>query len=282
MEYVEFFDSLQSFSETINSRPTNKPFKDYYRDDLPSMRGGDHYTKFSGTESFAEADKLMLGGDYESLKKLKEVNLPTTIKRDSAYKTQVRKSVCGSLPNVPLYLRGVPTNMLDFRKTKVPGKTVNMIVNNTTNFLVSAENIVRVGALIAASIKEIEEKGIRVNLYTINPLRGKSKEDKIALVIRLKKAESPLNMLNIAYVMVNPSFSRRHCFRFLETIPVKKIDSEFTKRYGFVFSLSEYINQTDDKRLQLFKDAIKLSVNDLCEIEDDNEVVSAIISQLKM
>ena len=62
MEYVEFFDSLQSFSETINSRPTNKPFKDYYRDDLPSMRGGDHYTKFSGTESFAEADKLMLGG----------------------------------------------------------------------------------------------------------------------------------------------------------------------------------------------------------------------------
>lgn len=282
MEYVEFFDSLQSFSETINSRPTNKPFKDYYGDYPNSMREGDCHTKFSGTESFAEADKLMLGGDYESLKKLKEVNLQTTIKRDSVYKTQVRKSVCGSLPNVPLYLRGVPTNMLDFRKTKVPGRTVNLIVNNAVSSEESAENIVRVGALIAASIKDIEEKGIRVNLYIVKTLRGESSKDRIALVIRLKKAESPLNMLNIAYALINPSFNRRHCFRFLETIPVKEIESCFVAHYGYLFPLSKCINQTGNKRLQLFKDAIKLSVNDLCKIKDDNEVVSAIISQLKM
>lgn len=282
MEYVEFFDSLQSFSETINSRPTNKPFKDYYGDSPLSMREGDWHTKFSGTESFAEADKLMLKGDYESLKKLKEVNLPTAIKRDSVYKTQVRKSVCGSLPNVPLYLRGVPTNMLDFRKTKVPGRTVNMIVNNAVNSGESAENIARAGALIAASVKDIEEKGIRVNLYIVKTLKGESSKDKIALVIRLKKAESPLNMLNIAYALINPSFNRRHCFRFLETIPVKKIESLFVAHYGSLFPLSKCINQTGNKRLQLFKDAIKLSVNDLCKIEDDNEVMSAIISQLKM
>lgn len=282
MEYVEFFDSLQSFSETINSRPTNKPFKDYYGDYPNSMREGDCHTKFSGTESFSEADKLMLGGDYESLKKLKEVNLPTTIKRDSVYKTQVRKSVCGSLPNVPLYLRGVPTNMLDFQKTKVPGRTVNLIVNNAVSSEESAENIVRVGALIAASIKDIEEKGIRVNLYIVKTLKGESSKDRIALVIRLKKAESPLNMLNIAYALINPSFNRRHCFRFLETIPVKKIESCFVAHYGRLFPLSKCINQTGNKRLQLFKDAIKLSVNDLCKIKDDNEVISAIITQLKM
>lgn len=280
MEYVEFFDSLQSFSETINSRPTNKPFKDYYKDDLKlvSMRETDSIVAFSGTKSYAEADRLLREGDYENLNKLKAVNLQGTPKQNSEYKTQVRKSVCGSLPNVPLYLRGVPACMLDFRRTKVPGRTVNLIINIAFDYNVSVEDIVKTGAIIASAIKEIEGKGIRINLYAL--YSSAYLKDSIIGVVNLKRAESPLNMLNIAYPLINPSFLRRTAFRFTETVPVKKLPSSIVRRYGDVRTIKNIFNNTSDKRLQSFKDSIQLDLGELCQLTEE-EIISSINSQLK-
>lgn len=282
MEYVEFFYSLRHLSDTINSRSTNKPFKDYYRTDssLPSILESDGRTMRTGTKSYAEADSLLREGDYESLKMLNEFNLPNNIKRTSMYKTQVRKSVCGSLPNVPLCLRGVPTNMLDFRRTKVPGRTIDIIVNAGVGKHVSAEDIIKAGSLITSAIKEIEERGIRVNLYTIICSKGDD-GSVVEMVVNLKKSESPLNMLGIAYPLINPSFLRRIFFRFLETIPVKELDIHYIQCYGSVVSVEDCISKSSNPRMLSFKEAIKIDLSDLCDLPAST-IKQTIISQLKM
>lgn len=257
MVFFEAFDTLQNFADTVNKREVNQTFKNSLYELQSQIEGEVH--KF-GTENFTEANNLLCTGDNSNLSKLKSANIKS-ISHSSDYiknMLKIEKNVCGCLPNIPLYLIGAPNNMLNFKRTPVKSRILNLVVNLVVGYKTTTDEIIEAGSNIASIIKELEKNKIRVNLYIACFV--KSKTDYIGALINIKKSSSPLNMLNITYPLINPSMLRRHFFRYIETVPVK-IDKGYTENYGHVTSFNTMLKQ--EPKLNKFKDAVIIDIQNM-------------------
>lgn len=258
MVYFETFDTLQEFASTINKRKINSTFKTV--ENCKSQRESERNTEITGTASYPDADSLLFSGDNENLAKLKRANVKSMMHSNdyTANMLKAQKHVCGCLPNIPLYLIGVPNNMLNFKRAPAKSKIINILVNIAVSYDITANQIIEAGANISSIIRELEKNGIRVNLYA--SCFANRKNDYIGFVINLKKSSAPLNMLNITYPLINPSMLRRHYFKFVETIPAK-ISSKFVGSYGQVISFNTMLKH--EPKLNKYKDAIIIDMYDM-------------------
>ena len=226
-DFAETFPSLGAFLNTIDSRPTNKVFVDDKTE--CSKTNGESFTT---TKSYEEASGLMIHGDSTNLDKLVAVDgVDLSQLRGEKKVNRQQKSVCGGFPLVPVYLTGVPKNMLASKKITTKTKVINIIYNISVPGSLEASSIVKAGANMVSIIRYLEKNGIRVNLYTIWATWNKETCHRCAFFVKIKDAGAPLNLLNIAYPLINPSMLRRHGFRWLETIPTK-IPKSYTYGYG--------------------------------------------------
>lgn len=256
MVFFETFDTLQNFADTVNKREVNQTFKNSPYE-LVSQVEGD-IQKY-GTESFLEANNLLYTGDNSNLSKLKSANIKSISSNDyTKNMLKIQKQVCGCLPNIPLYLIGAPNNMLNFKRTPVKSRILNLVVNLAVSHKTTTNEIIEAGSNIASIIKELEKNNIRVNLYIACFLT--SKTDYIGVLINVKKSSAPLNMLNIAYPLINPSMLRRHLFRYIETVPAK-INKEYTKYYGHIIGFNTMLKH--EPKLNKFKDAIVIDIQNM-------------------
>lgn len=257
MVYTEIFDSLQSFAQTINNRGINPMFEHHCYSQIED----EEYTKTVGTKSYLEANNFLLTGDSNNLNKLKDKDVDIKKISSNDYTKnmlKIQKQVCGCLPNIPLYLIGAPNNMLNFKRTPIKSKIINMLVNIAVPHNITAKEIIKAGANIASIVRELEKNGIRVNLYV--SCFVKKSNDYIGFVANIKKSSAPLNMLNIAYPLINPSMLRRHYCRFLETIPVK-ISERFLGSYGDVIPFNTMLQH--EPKLNKFRDAVIIDINNM-------------------
>ena len=257
MIYIESFDNLQNFATTIKNRKENSVFAKHPELLISQLDGR---AEKVGTSSYEEAESLLQNGDKTNLAKLKRANVKNMIQSNSytANMLKAQKHVCGCLPNIPLYLIGVPNNMLNFKRTPAKSKIINILVNIAVSYDITANQIIEAGANISSIIRELEKNGIRVNLYA--SCFANRENDYIGFVINLKKSSAPLNMLNITYPLINPSMLRRHFFRFVETIPAK-ISSKFVGNYGQVISFNTMLKH--EPKLNKYKDAIIIDMYDM-------------------
>lgn len=256
MRYFEKFDSLTDFQRAIDSRSINPVFKDL---PLSSQTG----TKsFTSTESYEEASKLMICGDASNLDKIKSANISGLKSNDKSFAMQIERAVCGCTPNVPAYINGIPTSMLNFRKIQKSTKIINIAVSGSVSFDIEASDVINASASIASIISSIERKGFRVNLYV--SFGASEQRDNIGVLIRIKKSSSPLNMLNIAYPLINPSMLRRHFFRYIETYP-NKISSDFLWGYGRPSDCNDEIKKAiPDIHILTLRELLNTDTQDIC------------------
>lgn len=255
MVHTEIFDSLQSFAQTINNREIN-PMFEYH---CYSQTEDKNRVKKVGTESYSDADNLLFTGDNKNLTKLKKANIKSISSNDyTKNMLKIQKQVCGCLPNIPLYLIGAPNNMLNFKRTQTKSKVINILVNIAVSYDITAKEIIEAGANIASVVRELEKNGIRVNLYI--SCFSKKSNDYIGFIANIKKSSAPLNMLNIAYPLINPSMLRRHYFKFVETIPVQ-ISEQFLGSYGEVVSFNTMLQH--EPKLNKFKDAVIIDMQEM-------------------
>jgi hypothetical protein len=227
-DFAETFPSLGVFLSTIDSRPMNKVFADY---EIECSKTGSK--SFTTTKSYEEASELMIHGDSTNLDKLVAVDgVDTSRLRGSKKVNRLQKSVCGGFPLVPVYLTGVPKNMLASKKIVTKTKVINIIYNISVPGSLEASNIVKAGANMVSIIRYLERNGIRVNLYTIWATWEQKSNHRCAFFIKIKDAGAPLNLLNIAYPIINPSMLRRHGFKWLETIPIEIPKGDYICGYG--------------------------------------------------
>ena len=227
-DYSEVFNSLSAFNNALKDRPVNPVFKNAQHSQIDSI----HYREFTKTKSYDEASELMLHGDSTNLGKLVAVD-GVDLSRLRGYKivNRQQKAVCGGFPLVPVYLTGVPKNMLASKKIAIKTKVINIIYNISAPGSLKASSIVNAGANMVSIIRYLEKNGIRVNLYTIWATWDKKSGHRCAFFVKIKDAGAPLNLLNIAYPIINPSMLRRHGFKWLETIPTK-IPDRYCLGYG--------------------------------------------------
>ena len=183
-------------------------------------------------------------------------------------RNKLYNSPCGFMPIVPKVLAGDPNNMLAVKKESYRStKVINIIYSMSCSCDVSADKILNNSAKLVEVICQLEKNGYRINLYTGDNARFKRLDTHTAFIVKLKDSGQYLDPLKIAYPLVNPSFLRRHAFKWLETFP--KFDA--CGNYGCAMNGEQFREFMKDK----FKNAVVLSYYDIYG-KDTKEIIKMI------
>lgn len=257
------FNSISEFLEYIEKTPTNNAFSK--RNSLSSKRLDRKYSPWSGTQTYGEAFDLLRSGWTVGAKNL-EIKLKK-VSKISGTDMRLRNfvDVCGYQAIVPLYLQGVPCNMVNRKMVPMKQKVI------TINRIVSCSSSVRSETLENESIKcfqiirKLEQSGYRVNLNLL------MSSGHACVKIKLKSAGEKLNISKLAFPLVHPAMLRRMFFRFIETYPT--YPGSYTFGYGEVPNEEEFRKVCGEKEILLptllkgktEEEIVKLSVDELLE-----------------
>lgn len=220
------FSSLEDFYKYITNTPLNDTFK-FER--LSSVTADE---SFCGTKSFEEAVELFKNGWSEMSERLSN-RLKAEGKFEPTMTYRNVQSVQGYHPIVPLYLMGIPNNMIT--KKMVPMKQKVVTLNKSLNYSsrVKTEQIVEESIKAFRIIQKLESQNYRVNLNLVIGASGSmwnSSGEKYFIKIRLKSANEKLNISKLSFPLVHPSMLRRLYFRFIEVHP--PVSKSFLHGYG--------------------------------------------------
>lgn len=202
-KYFYEFNSMSEYLDFINSR-SNMSFH------LSHLTN----TKFYGKESYKEALDLAKHGWTEvSAELTKKLNVNVS---SMDYRRTVQKffSQAGYQAVVPLYLQGVPNNMVNQRMVPIKNKVITIVKSVGFRGLESAEKIKEESLKTLYLIKMLESMGYRINLYTLNGFRLGCRDYFVR--VKVKSASEKLNISKLAFPLVHPAMLRRLNFRFRE------------------------------------------------------------------
>lgn len=165
-------------------------------------------------EEFDAAFKKLLNGDQANAAKIKAQG-DILAKGKGKGVPQFELSVRGCLPSVPNYLRGVPKNMLNVRREPRHKPVIDMFVDSSIYDGIDVDKVAAFSARLANVIAATERAGVRVNLY--NACIGKDGHDVYGYVVKIKEASSPLNLLNIAFPIMNRAMCRVVFIHWIDT-----------------------------------------------------------------
>lgn len=226
MKYiVKKFDSLNEYSRYLKSDMSDL-FKKY------GHAASEECTKsFTGTSSFEEADNMLKFGDLENLKKIKAELSKIQVNGGGETKyTETYRSFVGYAPHVPSYVSGQPKTMLRkrvVRETDV--KIVNIMYSSAASCGVDARDILETSVNVMNFIHSLEKQGYSVNLYTM--IATSKGNETVSQIVKIKSSDDYTNLSKVVYPMVNPSFLRRHFFKFME-VTEGITNKDFCHSYG--------------------------------------------------
>ena len=258
-DFLEKFESISEFQRAINTREVHE----FYKDILSS----ENATKtFTGTESYEEAENLLLHGDKSIAAKLVECNGK---RMNEAKKNTIYNSPVGFVPNIPNYLSGRPDNMFAVKtQTYKSCKVLNVCVNSAVSFDVTTKDIIAFNQKLLNVVYTLEKRGYRLNLY-VGVVAEFSKSKNIgACFIKVKDSGKLLNVTNVAYPLCNASFLRRHFFKWVETN-----GKTFARSYGCITprnesekAIRQLFNRTKNISLIITSDMLYYSESEIMNV----------------
>lgn len=258
-EIIEF-GSLKEFYDYISTTPTNN-FFDGTRS-LASKGRSKYDIGFTQTKSYQEAVNLLKDGWSDMAAKLVQKLKVAESKMQPSMKQRIINSVAGYQAIVPLYLNGVPTNMVNKKMTPIKQKVITIDKSINYSCAITSEQIMEESIKAMQIIKKLESQGYRCNL---NVVLGVFKNNRrIMAKVRVKSANEKLNVSKLAFPLVHPSMLRRLFFRFIEVYP--RITNGFVWGYGTpakTYDLKRAF--PDDVILPAF---IEKDINEIKTIED--------------
>ena len=229
-ESIEY-GSLQEFYDYLINTPFNEAF---CWSNHSSVSGSKHFTQ---TESFQEAVELFKNGWSDMASKLVQRLKVIENKTEPTMKPRTTLSVCGYQAIVPLYLQGVPNNMVN--KKMVPIKQKVITLNKSIDYSsgVNADTIIEESIKAMQIVKKLEAQGYRVNLNIVLGSTAGYQSKQFIVKVRIKSANEKMNISKLAFPLVHPSMLRRLFFRFIEVYP--NITKSFVNGYGAPATSSE-------------------------------------------
>lgn len=231
---VETFDSVTEFARIISTRKPNRAFakalrfKEFGWRDFSSVDGDKSSTC---TASFEEAQNLLQHGDRENCKQLLKARGTVSVTGDAVTRS-IRRGYVGGAPCVPAAILGHPRAMYNREKRITKQPVINLYGLVFMPHCFTCESIIAGGRKLLSLVVYLEQRGIRVNLYTVKGIKT-SRGKQAFCVVKIKDCTMPLNTQLVAYPLVNPSYNRRHSWRWTETSPCTNY-AGFTDGYGFV------------------------------------------------
>lgn len=258
-EIIEF-DSLQEFYNYICDTPFNFAFRWAKHS---SVSNGKSFTK---TENFEEAVQLFKNGWSDMATKLVQQLKVAENETQPTMKPKPTLSVCGYQAVVPLYLNGVPNNMVSKKMVPVKQKVITLNKSIDYSAYVSVDEIIEESIKAMQIVKKLEAQGLRCNLNIVLGARAGYGEERRQFIvkIRIKSANEKMNVSKLAFPLVHPSMLRRLFFRFIEVYP--SVTKKFVGGYGHPATSSELRNAF--KGEYLLPNFIKKDVQKITSIED--------------
>lgn len=201
------FNSIKEFENYLASGKTQEGMNEDSKD-------GDK--SFTHTNTYDEANNLLLYGDYKLKKKIEGMGVAKLKANLNKYvvRRQIYTSVQGFAPNVPNYIAGVPNSMINARMKHVKQNVVTVFYNCAVSGFTDAKDITEAVAKLCCALIRLEAQGIRVNLYA--GTLGSASGQKACFSVKIKSSGQPFDTLKMMYPLAHPSFNRRHKFRFVE------------------------------------------------------------------
>jgi hypothetical protein len=237
--FITNFNSISELVVYCKTAPINtNVFKG-----LQSVKGDYHFTQ---TSNYDEAVNLLLNGWENGASKLtKELRIAN---KNTKEIQKTVNDIVGFIPNVPLYLQGVPQNMVNKKSVKVKQKVITLLKGINYHGGIKAEQILKDSVKFIQIVQAIEAKGIRVNVevvswvtdneYALDPLKASGEE--IFMRVPIKKASERLNLSKMSFPLLHPSFLRRIIFRARET-ELRVTNSYFGRGYGYSVMAGKFV-----------------------------------------
>lgn len=260
MQIYEQYGSVLELSDTLSK---NKSYKVWEAHSPFTTMSVERLKSWAG-ETYEDSMKYLATGDADKAKKIKaqgEILAEATTGKIP----RIEVAVQGCIPCVPNYLRGVPTNMLKIKREHTQKPVIDMYVDCTIYDGIDTDEVAKAGAKIANVITATEMAGVRVNLYAICGVS--KKDDQMSMCVRIKDANSPLNLLNVAYAICNRAFCR--C-TFLKWMEIKS--KKYIKLYGSPMSINR-IKQT------FGLDGVCLSMIDIVNADSSIEEITKQVNE---
>ena len=218
--YAFDFYSVPDMRDYIATMPLGQNFEER------SHKTSRERTKFTGTSSYAAAERLLDYGCPDIAEKLaKTVCKAQKIELKNSF---VRQQA-GFVPVVASWLCGDPQSMLAVKRQRRQARVIDAYVCCSYSCDISTDAIIKAQSRALSLVRGLEESGLRVNLWVFFAVAGSGRE--FAFYLRLKNAEEKLNILKLSYSLCHPSFLRRHFFALLERTAAADIES-LSRNYG--------------------------------------------------
>lgn len=207
---LEKFNSVYEFENAINTRPTNEAFTE-----CASKTKGDEY--FYQTSNYDEANDYLLKGWNAKIEELRGAMEKFSSKIVVERKRQI-KSVQGFLPCVPNAIRGVPKAMYSYSKVqeKQKRRTLHLVLNSCSTGGTSGEDLLYAGLTVLKVAMILDKMGVRTKIDVVPKMSYEGSNKCYGCTVTVKEYRQPFNYSKMAYPIANPSFFRRHGFRWLE------------------------------------------------------------------
>lgn len=256
-EVIEY-DSLHEFYEYLIHTPFNKAF--CWAEHVSVT--GDYY--FTKTKDFNEAVELFKNGWSDMATKLVQKLKVIENKTEPTMKPKNVLGVAGYQAIVPLYLQGVPNNMVTKKMTPVKQKVITLNKSIDYKGSVNADQIIEESIKAMQIIKKLEAQGYRCNLNIVLGTTAGYPSKQFVVKVRIKSANEKMNVSKLAFPLVHPSMLRRLFFRFVEVYP--SVTESFVSSYGRPATSSELRNIFEGE--YLLPNFIKKDVNTIKTIND--------------
>lgn len=197
------YESVAELSDALRNAEPLKVWKDScerVRKDMSDVE----CKKFAG-ETFADAFELLDKGDAKRAAMIKAEG-EILNEAQGGMMPKIEVGVYGCIPSVPNYLRGVPTNMMRVVREPRRNPIIDVYVDTSISYATKLKDAAIATAKIANVVTAVEMSGVRVNLYAV--FGTKDRDDAAGFAVKIKEANAPLNLLNIAFPTTNSAFCR--------------------------------------------------------------------------
>lgn len=214
--------TYQSVAELSAALRTEKRCAAWQNDSIFD-RSSEYLKRWCG-ELPEDAMKKLDTGDAELAKKIKAQG-EILNEANGGTMPRIEVGVYGCIPSVPNYLRGVPANMMRVIREPRRNPVIDIYVENSINDGINTDKVAKKAAIIANVITATEMAGVRVNLYAVNTAHDDSGDGKAyACIVKIKDAQSPLNLLNISFPVCNRAMHRSIFLAWLERHSETRLD----------------------------------------------------------
>lgn len=200
---------------------------------------------WSGTSTFQEAVDLAVNGWADGCKRL--MTAMAAAQSSPAMTPALMMDVAGAYPIAALAAAGDPCSMVDLQPVEDRVRPiVRLVIQRGGSSAYEPEEFMNYGAAVLSYIEGLEAANFRVEIEVAFAANIPPVDHYLSVIV--KRAEEPMELDRLAYVLTHPAFFRRIAFAVKESTPGV---AEHLKAQAYGFSRSPREDEVDPKQIIL-------------------------------